>query len=100
VGENTPIVSQAFRVYYTICKSQVTYIYWRGRPKVVLQSDGFQTIEKVDVNPMVILLVEDDLHVQYFIWKLLKATGFTVLTAGNGEFALEALRNHLGPIDL
>ena len=49
---------------------------------------------------MVILLVEDDLHVQYFIWKLLKAAGFTVLTAGNGEFALEALRNHLGPIDL
>ena len=47
-----------------------------------------------------ILLVEDDVHVQYFIWKLLKAAGFTVLTAGNGELALAASRSHPGPIDL
>ena len=32
--------------------------------------------------------------------KLLKADGFAVLTAGNGEFALEASRSHPGPIDL
>jgi two-component system, cell cycle sensor histidine kinase and response regulator CckA len=56
--------------------------------------------EKVEVNPMVILLAEDDLQVQYFIWKLLKADGFTVLTGGNGAFALEASRNHPGPVDL
>src|SRR5260370_36614085 len=49
---------------------------------------------------MVILLVEDDAHVQYFIWKLLKADGFTVLTAGNGGFALEASRSHPWTIDL
>jgi CheY-like chemotaxis protein len=49
---------------------------------------------------MVILLAEDEIPVQYFIWKLLKADGFTVLTAGNGEAALEASRNHPGPIDL
>jgi DNA-binding response OmpR family regulator len=49
---------------------------------------------------MVILLVEDDVYVQYFIWKLLKADGFTVLTAGNGVFALEASRSHPGTIDL
>jgi DNA-binding response OmpR family regulator len=49
---------------------------------------------------MVILLVEDDVHEQYFVWKLLKADGFAVLTAGNGEFALEASRSHPGPIDL
>jgi DNA-binding response OmpR family regulator len=49
---------------------------------------------------MVILLAEDDVPVQSFIWKLLKADGFTVLTAGNGEFALEASRRHPGPIDL
>jgi CheY-like chemotaxis protein len=66
----------------------------------VLPSDGFQTIEKVDENPMVILLAEDDVQVQYSIWKLLKADGFTVLTAGNGVFALEACRNHPGSVDL
>ena len=66
----------------------------------VLPSDGYQTIEEVDVNSMVILLVEDDVHVQYLIWKLLKADGFTVLTAGKSEFALEASRSHPGPIDL
>jgi CheY-like chemotaxis protein len=49
---------------------------------------------------MVILLVEDDVQEQYFIWKLLKADGFTVLAAGNGEFALEASRDYSGPIDL
>src|SRR5664280_1750614 len=66
----------------------------------VLPSDGSQTIEKVDVNSKVILLVEDDVHEQYSVWKLLKSDGFTVLTAGNGEFALEASRSHPGPIDL
>jgi CheY-like chemotaxis protein len=49
---------------------------------------------------MVILLAEDDVQVQYSLWKLLKADGFTVLTAGNGAFALEASRNHPGPVDL
>ena len=49
---------------------------------------------------MVILLAEDDVYEQYSIWKLLKADGFTVLTAGNGQFALEASRNHPGPVDL
>jgi DNA-binding NtrC family response regulator len=49
---------------------------------------------------MVILLVEDDFQVQFFIWKLLKSQGFTVLTASNGEAALAAYRNSAGPIDL
>src|SRR5664280_2097815 len=66
----------------------------------VLPSDGSQTIEKVDVKSIVILLVEDDVHEQYSVWKLLKSDGFTVLAAGNGEFALEASRSHPGPIDL
>ena len=66
----------------------------------MLQRDDFQTIEKVDLNPMVILLAEDDLVVQLFVWKLLKADGFTVLTAGDGIAALEASRNYPGPIDL
>jgi DNA-binding NtrC family response regulator len=49
---------------------------------------------------MVILLVDDDLGVQFSIWKLLKADGFTVLTADDGKNALEASRNYPGPIDL
>ena len=52
------------------------------------------------MNPMVILLVEDDVHVQYFIWNLLKADAYTVLTAGDGKAALEASRNYPGSIDL
>jgi DNA-binding response OmpR family regulator len=52
------------------------------------------------VNPAVILLAEDDVHVQYFAWKVLRAEGFTVLTSGNGEFALEASRSYTGHIDL
>jgi DNA-binding response OmpR family regulator len=48
----------------------------------------------------VILCAEDDEQVQYFVWRLLKADGFTVLTANNGEFALDASRNHPGPVDL
>jgi CheY-like chemotaxis protein len=59
-----------------------------------------RTTEKVEVNPMVILLAEDDVQVQYSLWKLLKSDGFTVLTGGNGAFALEASRNHPGPVDL
>jgi DNA-binding response OmpR family regulator len=49
---------------------------------------------------MVILLAEDDVQMQYLIWKLLRAEGFTVLTSGNGEFALEASRSYPGLIDL
>jgi DNA-binding NtrC family response regulator len=49
---------------------------------------------------MVILLVEDELQVRFFIWKLLKSEGFTVLTASNCEAALAVCRNCSGPIDL
>ena len=55
---------------------------------------------KVEGHPVVILLVEDDAGVQFYIWKLLKADGFTVLTAGGGKAALEASRNCPGSIDL
>jgi len=49
---------------------------------------------------MVILCAEDDVWVQHIIWKLLKADGFTVLTAGDGETALAASRDYPGSIDL
>jgi DNA-binding response OmpR family regulator len=49
---------------------------------------------------MVVLLAEDDVQLQYSIWKVLKADGFTVLNASNGELALEASRSHPGPIQL
>jgi len=72
----------------------------RKNIKVVLQCDGFQTNKKVDLNPMVISLVEDDLGVQSFVWELLKDAGVTVLTVGDGVAALEESRNYLGSIDL
>ena len=49
---------------------------------------------------MVILLVDDDIGVRFYIWKLLKADGFTILTAGDGKAALDASRNYSGSIDL
>src|SRR4249919_1220120 len=49
---------------------------------------------------MVILLAEDDVGVQFFVRSLLKADGFTILTASDGKAALEASRNYPGPIDL
>ena len=49
---------------------------------------------------MVILLAEDDVGVQFLVWRLLKADGFTVLTASDGKAALEVSRNHPGSIDL
>jgi DNA-binding NtrC family response regulator len=49
---------------------------------------------------MVILLAEDDVGLQFYIWQLLKANGFTVLTGGNGAFALEASRKYPGTIDV
>lgn len=52
------------------------------------------------VNPMVILLVEDDVAVQFRIWKLLKTVGFSVLNADSAEAALEMSRHYPGSIDL
>ena len=49
---------------------------------------------------MVILLVGDDVVEQFSIWKLLRADGFRVLTAGDGTAALDASRNYPGTIDL
>ena len=48
----------------------------------------------------VILCADDDVHVQYSIWKALRADGYHVLTAANGAAALEVSRKHTGPIDL
>lgn len=49
---------------------------------------------------MVILCAEDDEKIRLLLLKLLQADGFTVLTVGDGEAALEASRNHPGHIDL
>jgi DNA-binding NtrC family response regulator len=49
---------------------------------------------------MLILLVDDDVGVQFYVWKLLKAAGFAVLTADDGRAALKASRNYPGEIDL
>ena len=52
------------------------------------------------MSPMVILLVDDNIGIQFYVWKLLKDAGFTVLTADDGIAALEASRNYPGVIDL
>jgi two-component system cell cycle sensor histidine kinase/response regulator CckA len=49
---------------------------------------------------MVILLVERDLHFQFFVWNLLKAEGHTILAADDGQSALQACQSHAGTIDL
>jgi CheY-like chemotaxis protein len=52
------------------------------------------------VNPIVVLLVEDDECVRFCVLKLLEVSGFRVLTADDGISALEASRNYSGRIDL
>ena len=49
---------------------------------------------------MVILLAEDDVDLRSSVSRLLHANGFTVLTAGDGQAALEVFRDHPGSIDL
>src|ERR1035441_9212064 len=49
---------------------------------------------------MVILCAEDDEQIRSLLVKFLKADGFTVLTAGDGQSALEIARSHPGHIDL
>jgi DNA-binding NtrC family response regulator len=49
---------------------------------------------------MIILLAEDDVGLRFFVWRLLRADGFSVLTASDGIAALEVSRNHPGTIDL
>lgn len=61
---------------------------------------SFSLFNCLIVNPMVVLLVQADVHEKYFVWKSLKSYGLTVLTAAHGEFALEASRNHPGAIHL
>jgi two-component system cell cycle sensor histidine kinase/response regulator CckA len=47
-----------------------------------------------------VLLVDDDDGVRTFIGKVLRAGGYEVLEAGDGEAALRAARDHPGPIHL
>ena len=49
---------------------------------------------------MVILLVDDDLDVQFYVWTFFQEAGFAVLTADDGRVALELSRNYPGVIDL
>jgi DNA-binding response OmpR family regulator len=49
---------------------------------------------------MVILVAEDHEDVRLAIWNILKADGFTALTADDGRAALELSRSYPGTIDL
>lgn len=48
----------------------------------------------------VILLVDDEIPIQFLVWKLLRDEGFTVLTASSGESALRICRSYPGEVDL
>jgi DNA-binding NtrC family response regulator len=48
----------------------------------------------------VILLVDDEIPIQFLVWKMLKTEGFTVLAASSGESALKTCRGYSGSIDL
>ena len=56
--------------------------------------------EQCEQNKMVILLVEDDEQVRFFVCELLKSEGLTVLPASSGEAALAMFSNYSGSIDL
>jgi CheY-like chemotaxis protein len=47
-----------------------------------------------------ILLVEDDEDVRFLLSSILKAEGYSVLEAKDGELALEVAASHQGPINL
>ncbi|MDB5104539.1 MAG: Blue-light-activated protein [Fibrobacteres bacterium] len=47
-----------------------------------------------------ILLVEDDEDVRFLLYSILKADGYSVLEAKDGEHALEIAASHEGPINL
>jgi CheY-like chemotaxis protein len=62
----------------------------RPRPKAKTAPRGIETI----------LLVEDEESVRHIASKILKAKGYEILSAENGEKALEVLRAHTGAIHL
>lgn len=49
---------------------------------------------------MVILIADDDEGVRYILCRRLRTNGHTVIAAGDGEEALEAICAHPGPADL
>jgi len=48
----------------------------------------------------VILCAEDNVAIRCLVRTILRAEGFQVLAAGNGEAALRIARRHRGPVDL
>ena len=52
------------------------------------------------VGTETVLLVEDDEQLLHVAQRALEARGYTVLTAGRGDAALETARGHAGPIHL
>lgn len=70
--------------------------WWQRLPAAAFQS----RLELFKVIPMVILVAEDHEDVRLAIWNLLKADGFTVLSADDGKTALELSRSYPGTIDL
>jgi len=71
-----------------------------GIPTASTGSMRLNLSQRLRLSLMVIVLVEGDLHFQFFVWTLLKAQGHTILAADDGQSALQACRSHPGTIDL
>lgn len=63
-------------------------------------SDVLSATAAAATSGKVILLVDDEIPMQFLAWKLLKREGFTVLAASSGESALRTCRSYPGAIDL
>lgn len=55
---------------------------------------------EVERGSLTILVVEDELGIRELVREVLQNAGYEVLTAANGEKALQAVEEHGGPIGL
>ncbi len=57
-------------------------------------------VDKPDVLPPTVLVIEDDSHVRFSTAALFSQQGYSVLTAASGHDAIHILREPFSPIDL
>ena len=85
--ESAPGLGSSFRILLPAVEEEVEA---EQAPHVDAPAPGEETI----------LLVEDEAVVRRLVAEILKASGYTVLQAGDGPSALELVRRHSGEIDL
>lgn len=86
-------------VYSEVGKGSIFKVYF---PRVQEKKEA-QAVPQVEPVPDVsgtILLVEDETALREVTSEYLRAKGYKIVEARNGEAALEICRSHTGPIDL